>query len=174
MDAPLSDGYRADAQARQINIITAINQLKRLSLDAIQTAQENADPVELAVTYVTLREAKEGIEGAYKQLAQVLEILGTRDFPELLDKSQLKNVPLKELGRRVGTSTRVKCSMVADRKEDAMGWLKGQKDFRGLVVEYVHPASLSATAKDLGKEGKELPGDLFSTWIQDITTWASI
>lgn len=150
----------------------------------VERTRNEADPIDMAMCYVRTREAKETLEGALTILGSSFTSLATRHYPELLEQRGMPNVSLIEVGRVIGVQYRTKASVKDGKKQDAINFLLGYKEesdsgetirpLEGLVVPHIFPQTLSSTAKTWAKEGKELPEELFTTFLQPNTTWRKI
>lgn len=173
-----------------------LSRLNSVSIEEIKRTKQLADPIELARAYCHLRFAKETIEEAMKEISKTFEVLKTQDYPTMLDDRGVANVPLTDLGRVIGTSTRTFVK-VHDR-EGCMDFLlhhedgKGARPFHDLPQLTVNANTLAATAKDMAKKGEAFPEyvvddkgnpvldelgikqPLFETGTMDTTTWRKI
>lgn len=140
----------------QISMLT--DELNHVGRD-MDKLREAGDAVELAKGYVVLHRIQSRLEDVMTNLNKVFELYKNKYLPEALDAASLSNVPLKE-GFRVGVSTRTWASIPKDKRSEAYAWLRSN-NLGDLIVETVNASTLSATAKSLMEENRELPEGLF-------------
>lgn len=184
--------YATSTQLLREQIISDIRSLNASSIEEIQRCKNEDEVVELARCYYHLRVTKEAIEAAMSQyITRTFEILKGRDYPDMLETRGLRNVPLEDVKKVIGTSTRTTVTM--HDKPACMEWLRNYeetlpdgtvtKPYAALITETVHAGTLSSTAKELIEQGKDFPESvtiegeevpLFETKFMNNTTWRKL
>ena len=113
----------------------------------------------MARAYETFRREWEGTKAAIKEVDAAFRVLKERDFPEALEESGLANVPLADMGQRVGVSVRTKASIASGKKEQAFEFFRadvkalealehGQWEDAVAAMEIGGRADLASTLRD--------------------------
>ena len=102
--------------------------LRRVLEDEIDAARNDADIVRLARAYAIFREKWESLNTHIDDVNAVFRGLSEITFPEMLEKTALRNVPLEDIGRAIGTRTQTKSSIKTGLKEDAIAFLQADKN----------------------------------------------
>lgn len=119
-----------------------------------------------AAEYVKIKTLCEHFEVIEKQLSSVVSELKTIIIPELFDKENMTSFNTKD-GFRVTVSVSTRATMTD--KVNGPVWLK-ENGLGALVTETVNASTLSATARTMLEEGKDLPQEYFSTYLQPSTS----
>lgn len=120
-------------------------------------------PIELARAFVTMRHLKDHIEECFKEFNKKFEELKTVTLPAVFDGAGVPTVNLDE-GYRVTVSHRLWASIRPGDKAAAFKWLRDNQ-LGDLVTETVNASTLSAAAKSMAEENRELSPDLFNVAI---------
>lgn len=129
---------------------------------------ENSGPIEFARAFVALRTLKDQIEESLKPFSTLFEdVKGTR-LPGKFDAAGIPTVNLDE-GFRVTVSHSVRASIKGATKPEAYKWLR-DNGLGDLVTETVNSSTLSAVAKSMAEENRELDPELFSVAIMPNTS----
>lgn len=156
----------ADAQ-RQMKKI-------RVILDReIEDSMNNNDVVRASLAYIDFRETWEELSDAVNRVKQTYATLCENNLPNMLETAGVRSVSLDSRERRVEVRVRTKCSVKADRKGQAIAWLKSTGNGE-IVQPHIHPMTLSSFAADLTREGRELPQDIFTTYLARTIAWPKI
>jgi hypothetical protein len=103
------------------------------------------------------------IDEIKKQAYHVMNDYAMKVLPMVFENEGVTTITLSA-GYRVTIGQRLSASIVADKKPDAYNWLV-HNDLGDLITETVNASSLSATARSLIEEGRQLPDDLFKTVV---------
>lgn len=122
-----------------------------------------AGPVQLARAFVVLHRLNERLLSEDKALKPMKALYGdykNLKVPEAFEAAGVPNVSLDE-GFRVGVSVRTVASVMPGMKEKAFTYLEsiGKRD---LIQETLNASTLSAYAKQIGEENRDLPSDIFN------------
>lgn len=124
---------------------------------------DTADVVEFTRTFVALRDVKDRIDEVQKKISSLYEEWKNVKVPEKFDKAGVPFVPLEE-GFRVSVSHRVFASIKKESREAAFQWLRDNQ-LADLVTETVNSSTLSAVAKSMAEENRELNPDYFTVAV---------
>lgn len=127
------------------------------------TGQDLIDlsPIELARFFVQVRTLKEKIEAVVKPFDAFYEELAKTTIPATFDRHGVPSVTLDE-GYRVTVSHALRASIRGGvDKESAYQWL-ADNGLGDIVTRTVNASTLSAVAKTMAEENRELDGDLFN------------
>lgn len=123
----------------------------------------------VARAYVVVYFLEKRFEEIFKGFSQLVEKSKTTTVPSACERGSMDNVPLSE-GWTVTPTTKIFTSMIGDKKEEAIAWLKnnGHGD---LITETVNASALTSYAMSLlEQDGKELPSDLFKSFDKSSTS----
>lgn len=126
-------------------------------------AAENLDAVGVARAFLNLRDIKDDMDAVQKKVSALYEEWKTVKVPEKFEQQGVPNINLEE-GARVGVSHKVYASINKDKKEGAYEWLR-QNDLGDLITETVNTSTLSAVAKGMAEENKELSPEFFNVAV---------
>jgi hypothetical protein len=192
----ISDASKTFAEICEETRNTVEEAMKRLNAAAIPEIKRcvaDLDSTELARAYYHLRRCLEGGDGQRDVVGKTFERLKTEDYPNLLERLGLKNVPLTDLRKVIGTSARTFVQMV--NKAVCLRYLKtysevdkhtGEKVFpyRHLVKEDANVQTLASVAKEMKaaknmifpeeieSEGEDVPA--FKTGSKTTTTMRAL
>jgi len=155
------------------NVLVSLTQKFDTALDYLDRAwaehfeQEmslvGTDAIEVARAFVKLRHLKDRTEAVAKAISIAYEQIKTTTLPEAFDMAGVPSVNLEE-GFRVTVSHKLYASIKKDMKEAALEWLRAN-DLGDLISPTVNASTLSAVAKTMGEENRELDPELFSVAI---------
>ncbi len=120
---------------------------------------------EVIDTLVPFEDAVEELDTRLKTLKAHVSMAREVLLPERMDADESKTVTT-ETGHRVTRTGRIFASIITSKMEQAYAWLRNN-ELGPLIKETVNSSSLSAAAKELIENGKELPEDLFRTHTKD-------
>lgn len=157
----LPERYVEQATNATKNTEAIFDQL-RSSLDVIKRMKLP----EAAAEYVRIKELCEEYERIGKILSETVTLLKQTIIPEMFDRDQITSFNTRE-GYRVTVSMATRASMT----DKILGskWLK-ENGLGSIVTETVNASTLSATAKTMLEDGKELPPELFNVYLQPNTS----
>lgn len=133
------------------------------TLEKELAAAVKAGHVQTARAYVLFHRLNERMlseEKAFKPFKTLFGTYKNVKVPEVLEQSGVDNVPLSE-GFTVGYSVNIRASVVPGQKEAAFAWLT-ENDKGDLIQETLNASTLSAFAKEMREQNKDLPDDLFN------------
>jgi len=134
---------------------------------------DNLSPIELARYFVRVRETKDQLEKILKPFDAFYETLAKVKIPETFDRHGVPSVTLDE-GYRVTVSHALRASIRGGvDKEAAYEWLR-DNGLGDIVTQTVNASTLSAVAKTMGEDNKELPEGLFNVAIMPNTSFNRI
>lgn len=113
--------------------------------------------------YVRLRSLHDEVDALKKLLYKAMDDYETVVVPAVFEVEGATSVNLA-IGYRVTISEVIRASIPAETKGAAYNWLQ-ENNLGDLITSTVNASSLSATARALLVEGKELPAPLFKTAI---------
>ncbi len=147
-------------------------------MDACEVADN--DVVRMAESYYHANEAMKRIETAFKSAKETFRRVKELQFPEALSKSPLKNVPLEDLGHRIQTVTKTRCSIREGLKEDAFAFMRADsnalaalenRDYEGACEELCagDRKSLAARLENATDDKKEAIAEDIANEVRDTT-----
>lgn len=125
-------------------------------------------PIEFSRALVTLRFLKEKIDATFKQFNEIYASVKDVRLPEAFDKAQIPHVNLDE-GYRVGVSHSVRASVKANMKDAAIEWLT-KNGLGEIVTSTINASTLSAVARTMGEDNRELDAEIFHVFVQPTTS----
>lgn len=151
-----------------------VDALNKEILNLVSTeGMDELNPIELARSFVALRILKEKLEVALKPFDAFYEEMAKVKIPTMFERHKVPNVTLEE-GYRVQVSHTLRASIRGGQdKEAAYQWLR-DNGLGDLVTETVNAATLSAAAKAMAEENRELDGDLFNVAIMANTSFVRV
>jgi hypothetical protein len=123
----------------------------------------------LAEAFAAVRDVVDEYEAIGKRLAAAHEKLRSVLIPAAFEREDIKSFTTKS-GHRVTVQQRVFASIVKETQDEAYDWLR-KNGLGDLIKPTVNSSSLSATAKELAAEMKELPPDLFKVAVMPTTSF---
>lgn len=121
----------------------------------------------MADVYSAIKTLNDTVEERVKILKGLVERIKTAVLPETFEREGVTTVTT-ESGYRVTVSSVMRASLGED-KQAAMQWLR-DNELGELIIETVNASTLSAAAKQMLLEGKELDPDLFRAAIMPTTS----
>ena len=228
-DKTPAEAFNDGIRQLQEQIVLRLRSLKRGLEREIDRCRETNNAPDLARAYARFRnvwsEEETSIQEEMKAVGKLFSRLAEVDFPEILERSGMHNVPIADadINRTMGVQVRTKASIKSGFKQEAIDYLRADRDaidaletgdmgfahhclmlghrkelaeavkskacsaqdaikeirettdgLENIVVDHVFPQTLSSLAKDWAEEGKELPEEIFSTYLQPTTTWRKI
>lgn len=120
--------------------------------------------------FVALEDEAAKLEKQTKSIMARLAYAREVSFPARLDAEDTQTTTSKDTGHRMSRTARVFASIITDPTgkmlERAYAWLR-ENNLGPLIKETVNSSSLSAAAKELIENGRELPDDIFTTHTKD-------
>lgn len=117
----------------------------------------------IATTKLAIEKAETEFKGTKETLSYCLEVA----IPERFKREEIKTFNTDDF--RVTISTRVMASIVDEERENAYQWLR-DNGYDSIIKETVNASTMSATAKEIMENGRELPDDMFRTFTKDGTS----
>lgn len=116
--------------------------------------------------YRTVKEFHEHLKEYTVGIGKLQSNMQYTFIPDYLAERSMGTTTLVDLGCRISPSLRTLANVKPEMKETAKDWLRNNgHDY--LVTETINPQSLSTLAKELGKENRELPDEIFNTTIRN-------
>ncbi len=114
----------------------------------------------MARAYVVLHRMQARIEDILKPFDARIKLIKELEIPEAFEAAGVPSITLDE-GFRVGISIRTLASIKPGQKDAAIAWLQeiGKAD---IVQSTINSSTLSAFAKEMGEDNKDLPDDIFN------------
>ena len=126
------------------------------------------DAIEFARAFVVLRQLKDKIDEAIKPFDKLFEDVKTVRLPAVFDLAGVPTVNLDE-GYRVTVAYNTRASIKGGQKDAAFQWLR-DNGLGDIVSETVNSSTLSAVAKSMVEENRELNPDLFNVHVLPTTS----
>lgn len=117
-------------------------------------------------TFCDLEDQIDALDKEFKSLKARIAFAREVSFPTRLDAEDTRTFTSKDSGHRVTRTARIFASIVSAKVEQAYAWLRAN-DLGPLIKETVNSSSLSAAAKELMENGRELPEDIFTVHTKD-------
>lgn len=142
--------------------VAAIEKLvPKLEHEMIKATKAGAIP--LARAYVVFHRLRECLcseeKNRFKPIAKMFEDYKTRVVPAMFEQSGVENVPLTE-GYRVQIGNTVRATVIKDLRDNAYNWMR--ENYPDIVTETINSSTLSALARTMREDNKELPAELFT------------
>lgn len=128
--------------------------------------------IELARNFIALRSIVDRLEDVAKPLDKLYQQMKTVNLPEAFDRHGVPSVTLDE-GYRVTVSHTVRASIKPDMKDAAYAWLR-DNGLGDIVTETVNSSTLSAVARTVAEDNRELDSELFNVAVIPNTSIISI
>lgn len=138
-----------------------ITNLGRQLKDMLKGSETKAAE-DMVKVYRDLRLLKEHAEEIVKTVTKSVDQLRRETLPTLFKERGISSITVE--GYRYTISENVYASIPPEGKVDAYAWLRSN-DLAALIIETVNASTLSAQARALMEEGKELPPELFKVSI---------
>jgi hypothetical protein len=122
---------------------------------------DEVGPEAMARLYVEVRGLYDAMEEMNKKISDLKRQMAEEIIPKAFDDSGITTITLKE-GLRVTISALVRAS--TRDMEAGIAWMK-KHGYKDIVRETINASTLSALARDLATQGKELPEQLFNVYV---------
>lgn len=159
--------FVADALERLRSITSSLIHVKSVIRNNLSTALAAVPLGQAADLISTCKFDFEGIEEEMKGIKESLSYCLEVTIPERFKAEDIKSFNTDRF--RVTRTSRVFASILPDTLPDAYQWLR-DNEYDSIIKETVNASTLSATAKELMENGKELPDDLFRVHLKDGTS----
>lgn len=157
---------KASAEEARIVTETLINCLTELTTDVAET--ESQGVVEFTRAFVTLRQIKDLIEESLKPFDKFYEEVKGIKLPAAFEAHGVPTVTLEE-GYRVTVAYNVRASVKGGQRDAAYQWLR-DNGLGDIITDTVNASTLSALARSMAEENKELDTELFTVAILPTTS----
>lgn len=145
------------------------------AINALREAQEtldrfefsDTDPIECAKYFIRFKEVVDRLDTTKKSYGARHGLHKEKLLPERFEQAKLKSpVVTDDQGqdRRLVVQAVQRCGVRADKKNDAINWLRSNGHGE-IVQETINASTLTAFAKELSKENRELPDEIFNVHI---------
>lgn len=114
----------------------------------------------LCVSMKDLQAQKDALEEQLSGINKSLDIIRTKDIPELMESLGLKNATFDGIGR-VQLAADLYASTREGKREAAMQWLR-DCGYDDMIIETYNASSLKALFRRQIAAGAEIPDDIFN------------
>jgi len=114
----------------------------------------------LCVSMKELQDQKDKLEEQLSGINKALDVLRTKEIPELMESLGLKNATFEGIGR-IQLAADIFASTREGKREAAMGWLR-DCGYEDMIVETYNASSLKALFRRQIAQGVEIPEDIFN------------
>lgn len=138
------------------------------SVEALETTAEsvNTMPIDAAVSVLfRARMLDDELRAIKSKCGEILKQLKEIDIPGKFEELGISTITVN--GYRYTKSETIRASM--KDKGGAKDWLRNN-DLEDIITETVSASTLSATARTLLEEGRELPEDVFNVYVLNNTS----
>lgn len=140
---------------------------------AAKVELDNLGPIELSRAFVRVRLLKDEMDAIMKSFDAFYEELAKVKLPAVFDMHKVPSITLDE-GYRVTISHSMRASIRGGAdKQAAYEWLRSN-GLGDIVTETVNASTLSAVAKTMAEENRELDADLFNVAVLANTSFNRI
>lgn len=174
--APAQNGDTDEAKAARVDLIKKavvrvdevsdrVDMIARAMTSAIPELVKNHSLGEVIDTFTLFEDAVERVGKSVVALAKIVSYAREVSLPERLDGDEIKTFTA-DSGDRVTRTSRIFASIITGKTEEAYQWLR-DNEYGPLIKETVNSSSLSAAAKEMIENGRELPEELFNSHYKD-------
>jgi hypothetical protein len=163
LDGDISTGHLLDA------VEGVINQMRFWAFDEAKTAKTAS----LLVGFNRIFTFHDKISKLTKSVNAAKVMLKEKTIPERFESEDLKTITLDKIGFRFTVSSQLRASIKKDKKAEAYEWLR-ENGLGDIIQETVNSSTLSALAKDLLSQAKELDDELFNSQYYDNTSMTKV
>jgi hypothetical protein len=114
----------------------------------------------LCVSMKDLQAQKDALEEQLSGINKALDVIRTKDIPELMESLGLKNATFDGIGR-VQLAADLYASTREGKREAAMQWLR-DCGYDDMIIETYNASSLKALFRRQIAAGAEIPDDIFN------------
>ena len=114
----------------------------------------------LCVSMKDLQAQKDALEEQLSGINKALDVIRTKDIPELMELLGLKNATFDGIGR-VQLAADLYASTREGKREAAMQWLR-DCGYDDMIIETYNASSLKALFRRQIAAGAEIPDDIFN------------
>lgn len=114
----------------------------------------------LCVSMKDLQAQKDTLEEQLSSINKALDVIRTKDIPELMESLGLKNATFDGIGR-VQLAADLYASTREGKREAAMQWLR-DCGYDDMIIETYNASSLKALFRRQIAAGAEIPDDIFN------------
>ena len=108
----------------------------------------------------SLQRQKDTLEDQLTSINKELDLIRTKQIPELMETMELRNVTIEGLGR-VQLTADLYLSTREGQKAAAMAWLN-DCGYSNMITETYNASSLKALIRRMMVQGTEIPDDIFN------------
>ena len=157
---------RGNAELAQRFTTDLADCLSDLSQDVAETEAQGV--VEFTRAFVTMRTLKDQIEEALKPFDKFYEEVKGIKLPAAFEAHGVPTVTLEE-GYRVTVAHNVRASVKGGQRDAAYKWLE-DNGLGDIITQTVNASTLSALARSMAEENRELDSELFTVAIMPTTS----
>lgn len=137
-------------------------------LSKIVAETEGQGVVEFTRAFVTMRTLKDQIEEVFKPFEKFYEEVKGIKLPACFEAHGVPTVTLEE-GYRVTVAHNVRASVKGGQRDAAFKWLE-DNGLGDIITSTVNASTLSALARSMAEENRELDSELFTVAILPTTS----
>lgn len=126
------------------------------------------DVVEFSRFFLQMRVLKDRIDEVFKPFNDLYTQTREIDLPAKFEEAGVPSVSLSE-GYRVTVAHSVRAAVKGGMKDTAIEWLNNN-GLSDIVTETINASTLSAVARSMAEENRELDPDIFSVYVQPTTS----
>jgi hypothetical protein len=143
-----------------------IEELQVLSTTVLANLEKGAkkrSAAQIADDYVELKEAADAIKLVMTEINKVKTKMAQEVLPTIFEDQGFKSITTQS-GRRVTITSNVRANILKENRDAAYDWLRNN-GLEDIVINTVNASTLSATARTLIEDGKQLDDELFNVQI---------
>lgn len=118
---------------------------------------------ELGKELADLKAKKTSLEDQLKSVNKQIGALQMGVLPEAMDEADIPKFTIEDVGT-IFLQDKINVSILAGDREKVYEWCKAN-GHEALVVDYIHPSTLNAWAKEQLTNGGELPEQMKATFL---------
>ena len=143
--------------------IEELHVLSMIVLANLEKGAEKRSAAQIADDYVELKEAADAVKSVMTEINKTKTKMAQEVLPTIFEAQGLKSITTQS-GRRVTITSNVRANILKENRDAAYDWLcnNGLED---IVINTVNASTLSATARTLIEDGKQLDDELFNVQI---------
>lgn len=170
-DRPDTNWFPADEfELRDWGMRAAAALKDRFSRWLLPMIDPDKPALDQARLYKVCKDLCDEFEAALAPLTDRTEELKTKIVPAAFERDKAKTMTIEvpfdpHNNYRVTSTTKLRASIPAAKRDEAYTWLRDNK-MGPLITESVNAETLSAAARAMADDNKELPEDIFTTYYQ--------
>ncbi|KKK49938.1 hypothetical protein LCGC14_3130040 [marine sediment metagenome] len=126
-----------------------------------------------AEVYIQTRVLNDAVGAAFKPLNAATQLLNGTIIPAAFEREGIKTLTSDRMGYRITVQDAIRAGVRKDMREKASAWLV-DNDLADIITSTINASTLSALAKSLLEEGRELPEDYFNVALMKTTSMTKV